>query len=119
MHLKMNRLSIRIRWLETFEINDLTIALIFCILKKKKYFQFVSKDNSTCEKQKNYFNDSKLRNRRMVLSCSEKKLSALLHGIISKYKTSFYCLNCLHSFRTENKLMSHEKDCENKDFVEL
>ena len=38
------------------------------------------------------------------------------HGITSKHKGDFYCLNCLHSFRTENKLRSHEKVCENKDF---
>ena len=28
----------------------------------------------------------------------------------------FYYLNCLHSFRTENKLISHEKVCKNKYF---
>ena len=28
----------------------------------------------------------------------------------------FYCLNCLHSFRAENKLQSHKKVCKNKDF---
>ena len=27
----------------------------------------------------------------------------------------FYCLNCLHSFRTENKLKSLEKVCKSKD----
>ena len=27
-----------------------------------------------------------------------------------------YCLNCLHSFRTENKLKPREKVCKNKDF---
>ena len=37
-----------------------------------------------------------------------KKLSALLHRITSKNKGDFYCLNYLHSFRTENKLKSHE-----------
>ena len=47
---------------------------------------------------------------------SLKKLSALLRGIISKLKSDFYCLNCLHSFRTENKLKSHEKSYKNKDF---
>ena len=51
----------------------------------------------------------------MALSCS-KRLSALLHGITSKHKGDFYCLSCLHSFRTENKLKSHEKVCKNKDF---
>ena len=45
-----------------------------------------------------------------------KKLSALLHRITSKNKGDFYCLNCLHSFRTKNKLKSHEKVCKNKDF---
>ena len=44
----------------------------------------------------------------MALSCS-KKISAFLHGITSKHKGDFYCLNCLHSFRTKNKLKSHEK----------
>ena len=44
-----------------------------------------------------------------------KKLSALLRGITSKHD-GFYCLNCLHSFRTENRLKFHEKVCKNKDF---
>ena len=30
----------------------------------------------------------------------------------------FFCLNCLHSFRTKNKVRSHEKVCKNKDFCE-
>ena len=38
-----------------------------------------------------------------------KKLSILLRKITSKYHGDFYCLNCLHSFRTENKLKCHEK----------
>ena len=33
-----------------------------------------------------------------------KKLSALLRGITSKRKGDLYCLNCRHSFGTENKL---------------
>ena len=45
-----------------------------------------------------------------------KKLSALLHGITLKHKDDFYCLNCLHFLRTENKLKSHEKECKNEDF---
>ena len=45
-----------------------------------------------------------------------KNLSALLRGITSKHNGDFYCLNYLHSFRTENKLKSHEKVCKNKDF---
>ena len=40
----------------------------------------------------------------------------MLRGLTSKHRDDFYCLNCLHSFRTENKLKSHEKVCKNKDF---
>ena len=45
-------------------------------------------------------------------------LSALLHKKTSKHKGDF-CLNCLNSFRTENKLKSHEKYVRLKIFVEL
>ena len=39
-----------------------------------------------------------------------------LRGITSKDHSDFYCLNCLCSFRTENRLKSLEKVCKNKDF---
>ena len=51
----------------------------------------------------------------MTFSCC-KKFFALLREITSKHNGDFNCLNCLHSFRTENKLKSHEKVCQNKDF---
>ena len=44
-----------------------------------------------------------------------KKLFALLRGITSKHISDSYCFNCLHYFRRENKLNSHNKVCENKD----
>ena len=55
----------------------------------------------------------------MALSCSKKKLSSLLTGITSKYYGDFYYLNCLHSFRTKNKLELHKNACENKDFCNV
>ena len=39
-----------------------------------------------------------------------------LRETTSKYDTDFCCLNCLHYFRTENKLKSHEKVHKNKSF---
>ena len=48
-----------------------------------------------------------------------KKLSVLLRGITSKHYSDFYCLNCLHSFRTKSKLVSHKKVCENKNFCNV
>ena len=52
----------------------------------------------------------------MELFFSKKKY---LHYYIRKtlkHKGNFYCLNCLNSFRTENKCKPHEKVCKSKDF---
>ena len=54
----------------------------------------------------------------MPLYCS-KKFSALLRTIKSRYHGDFYCLNCLHSFATEEKRKSHKKVCANKDFCNV
>ena len=51
----------------------------------------------------------------MTLSCC-KKLCALFWKVASKYDGDFYCLNCFHSFSTENKLKEHENVCENHDY---
>ena len=39
-----------------------------------------------------------------------------MRGVTSKHDGDFYCLDCLHSFKAKNKLESHKKVCENKDF---
>ena len=39
----------------------------------------------------------------MALSCCEN-VPALFRGIKSTNNGDHYCLNCLHSYRTENKL---------------
>ena len=38
-----------------------------------------------------------------------KNLSRLLRGISSNHDGDFYCLNCFHSYRTENKLNAQKK----------
>ena len=50
-----------------------------------------------------------------------KKFSALLKGITSKHDEEFYCLNCFHSFKTENELKKHKNVCKNHDccYVEM
>ena len=45
-----------------------------------------------------------------------KTLSALLHKKSSKHGGYFYCMDYLTSFRTVNKLKSHEKVCQKKGF---
>ena len=48
-----------------------------------------------------------------------KKLLALLRGIIFRHHGDFYCLNCLHSFATENKREFLKNVCENRDFCNI
>ena len=38
---------------------------------------------------------------------------------MSKHDGDFYCLNYFHLLRTKNKLESHKKVCENKDFCNV
>ena len=54
-----------------------------------------------------------------VLYARKEKIYLLLRGITSKEHHDFYCLNCLHSFATENKGESHKKVSENKDFFNI
>ena len=89
---------------------------MFCISKKWKYVQLIFR--IPIVKKNNFFNDTKCRKRRMALSCS-KKISPLLHRMTSRHKNGSCCLNCLHCFRMENKLKSHEKVCKNKDFCRI
>ena len=109
--------------------NNVTIDLNFFYAKKEKiYTAYVSKYNSNLEKQVIFLmilNGKKPRvksegceansKKRQWHYLAVKKLSALLGGITSESNGDFYCLNCLHYFRTKNKLESHKKLCENKD----
>ena len=51
----------------------------------------------------------------MALSCI-KSISILLRGITSNNHGDFYCLNCLHSYKTKQKLKKHEKVCNNHNY---
>ena len=84
-----------------FENNNVTM---FCMLKKKKYvlLMFQIKHNIIPNGEKR---EAKSEGRRW-----HYKKSALLRGITSKHHGNLYCLNCLHSFATENKRESHKKD---------
>ena len=83
-----------------------------------KYVQPISQKLIQIVKKKIYINDSKHPNKEKEgWHClAVKKLSTLLRGITSKHNGDFYCLDYLHSFRTENKLTCHEKVYKNKGF---
>ena len=96
---------------------------MFCMLKKKIYPAYVSKNNSNREKQvillmipnrekreaKSGGREANI-HRREAKSKGQrwhylavKKLSALLRGVSPKHHGDFCCLNYLHSFATEKK----------------
>ena len=45
-----------------------------------------------------------------------KKISVLFTRLIPKHVGKDYCLNCLHSYRTENQLKKHYDVCNNHDY---
>ena len=92
--------------------------LIFytCLIIKKINIAYKSKNNLTHERQIIL----------LIISDGQKwhylvvkNLSGLLRGITSNHKEDFYCLNCFHSYRTENKLELHKKKCENHDYCHV
>ena len=48
-----------------------------------------------------------------------RSLSRLFRGITANHNGAFYCLNCLHSFRTINALKRHERLCDNNDYCHV
>ena len=48
-----------------------------------------------------------------------RSLSRLFRRITSSNNGDFYCLGCLHSFRTDNKLKKHERLCNNHDYCHV
>ena len=48
-----------------------------------------------------------------------KSLSRLLRGISSNHNSDYCCLNCFHSYRTENNLNVHKKICENHEYCNI
>ena len=102
---------------KTFEKNNPTISLNILYYKEKEICTtYFSKINLNYEKQMTILMIPNKEREERWHYLAVKKLSELLHGITSKHKGDFCCLNCLHSFRIENKLKSHEKVFKNKDF---
>ena len=102
--------------MKKFELNNKSIAL------NVLYVPYNTEEIRHAHKSKH---DLKRDNQLILLMITDggkwhylaiKKLSALLRGITSKHEGDFYCLNCFHSFRMENKLKKHKTVCENLDY---
>ena len=50
---------------------------------------------------------------------SVKNLSRLLKGTASNLNECFYCLNCSHSYSTKNRLVKHERVCNDHDYCHV
>ena len=98
--------SVKDDW-KKFEKNIQAIALNVLHAKKEKiYPPKFSKHNSNREKQVILL---MIPNVEVWNYLAATKLPAFLREITSKHHGDFFCLNCLHSFATENKRQSHKK----------
>ena len=98
-----------------FELNNEVALNILYVPQdtKKIEIAYKSKHNLTREKQIILLIISNGENWHYLVV---KSLSGLLTGITSNHKEDFYRLNCLHSYRTKNKLEEHKKICKNHDY---
>ena len=99
-----------------FECSNKTIALniLYVPYNTKEIRQaYISKHNDERHNQVNLL---------MITNwhyLAIKNISGLLTGITPNHNGDFYCLNCLHSYRTKSKLKKNEKICKNHDFCNL
>ena len=103
-----------------FECNNKTIALNILYVPyntKEIRLAYISKYNNERDSQVNLLMITDGTTNWHYLAI--KNLSGLLRGITSNHNGDFYCLNCLHSYRTKSKLKKHEKICKNHDFCHL
>ena len=103
---------------EKFESNnEITLNILYVPYNTKQInIAYKSKNNLTQKRQIILLMISDGRKWHYLVV---KNLSRLLRGITSNHKEDFYCLNCFHSYRTENKLEAHKKICENHDYCHV
>ena len=103
-----------------FECNNKTIALniLYVPYNTKQIKQaYISKYNNERYNQVNVLMITDGTSNWHYLAI--KNISGLLRGITSNHNGDFYCLNCLHSYRTKSKLRKHEKICKDHDFCDI
>ena len=108
----------KIDW-NKFELNDKNVALNILYVPfntKKAEITYKSKYNLIRDNQIILLMMSNVENWHYL---AIRSLSRLLRGISSDHDGDYYCLNCFHSYRTENKLNAHKKICENHDYCNI
>ena len=102
-----------------FEVNNKNVALniLYVSFKTKKIeIAYKSKYNLVRDNQVILLMISNGKNWHYL---AVKSLSRLLRGMTSNHDGDYYCLNCFHSYKTENKLNVHKKVCENRDYCKI
>ena len=102
-----------------FEVNNKNIALNIL------YVPYNTKKIEIAYKSKyNFIRDNQII--LLMISNGENwhylaviSLSELLRGISSNHDGDYCCLNCFHSYRTENKLNVHKRICENHEHCNI
>ena len=92
-----------------FEVNNKNVALNILYIPfntKKIEIAYKSKYNLIRDNQTILLMISNGKNWHYL---AVKSLSRLLRGISSNHNSDYDCLNCFHSYRTENKLNVHKK----------
>ena len=97
-----------------FEVNNKNVALNIL------YVSFNTKKIEIAYKSKyNLLRDNQI----ILLMISNDEnwhyLARLLRGITSNHDGDYYCLNCFHSYRTENKLNAHKNISENNEYCNI
>ena len=103
---------------EKFESNnEVALNILYVPYNTKKInIAYKSKNNLTRENQVILLMISNDQNWHYLVV---KNFPGLVRGITSTHKEDLYCLNCFHSYRTENKLEAHKKICENHDYCHI
>ena len=102
-----------------FELNNESIALNILYVPHNTgriHLPYKSKHNLTREKQVILL---MITDGEKCHYTAVKRLSGLLRGVTGNNNGDFYCLNCFHSYRTENKLEKNKKICENHDYCHV
>ena len=102
-----------------FELNNKNVVLNILYVPfntKKVEIAYISKYNLIRDNQIILLMISNGKNWHYL---AVRSLSRLLRGISSNHDGDYYCLNCFHSYRTENKLNVHKKICENHDYCNI
>ena len=114
----INLPTIRKDW-NRFEVNNKNVALNILYVPfntKKIEITYKSKYNLVRDNQVILLMISNGENWHYL---AVKSLPRLLRGITSNHDGGYYCLNCFHSYRTENKLNVHKKVCENHGYCNI